>query len=75
VVLTDKEFDLLEILVRRAGRIVSRDELEIALFEREAEPYERILDVHMSNLRKKLGIGRNLLRTVRGVGYVLARTK
>ena len=74
VMLTEMEFSLLEILVRCAGRIVAREELALALFERDAAPHDRILDVHMSNLRKKLGIGRSLLRTVRGVGYVFART-
>jgi len=72
--LTEMEFQLLEILVRRAGRIVSRDEMALVLFGRAAEPYDRILDVHISNLRKKLGRGRELLQTVRGVGYVFNRT-
>ena len=71
--LTEMEFDLLEILMRSAGRVVSRDELTLALFERKAAPYDRILDVHISHLRKKLEGGRSLIRTVRGVGYVFAR--
>ena len=71
--LTEMEFDLLEILMRSAGRVVSRDELTLALFEREAAPYDRILDVHISHLRKKLEGGRSLIRTIRGVGYVFAR--
>jgi DNA-binding response OmpR family regulator len=71
--LTEMEFDLLEILMRSAGRVVSRDELALALFGRKAAPYDRILDVHISHLRKKLEGGRSLIRTVRGVGYVFAR--
>jgi two-component system response regulator CpxR len=71
--LTAMEFDLLEILMRSAGRVVSRDELTLALFERKAAPYDRILDVHISHLRKKLEGGRSLIRTIRGVGYVFAR--
>jgi DNA-binding response OmpR family regulator len=71
--LTEMEFDLLEILMRSAGRVVSRDELTLTLFERKAAPYDRILDVHISHLRKKLEGGRSLIRTVRGVGYVFAR--
>src|SRR5271156_5299774 len=71
--LTEMEFALLEILMRSAGRVVSRDELTLALFERKATPYDRILDVHISHLRKKLEGGRGLIRTVRGVGYVFAR--
>ena len=71
--LTEMEFDLLEILMRSAGRVVSRDELTVALFQRKAAPYDRILDVHISHLRKKLEGGRSLIRTIRGVGYVFAR--
>jgi two-component system response regulator CpxR len=70
VELTEVEFDLLEMLMRSAGRIVSRDEITLALFQREATPYDRFLDVHISHLRKKLDGGRKLIRAVRGVGYV-----
>jgi two-component system response regulator CpxR len=62
-------------LVRSAGRIVSRDEITAALFEREATPYDRFLDVHISRLRKKLKDGRKLIRTIRGVGYLFAGVK
>ena len=72
VELTEMEFDLLEMLIRSAGRVVSREEITAALFEREATPYDRFLDVHISHLRKKLAGGRKLIRTVRGVGYVFA---
>jgi two-component system response regulator CpxR len=68
--LTAAEFDLLEMLMHAAGRVVSRDEITAALFEREATPYDRFLDVHISHLRKKLEGARSLIRTVRGVGYV-----
>jgi len=70
VELTPLEFDLLEMLMRSAGRVVSREEITTALFEREATPYDRFLDVHVSHLRKKLEGGRKLIRAVRGVGYV-----
>jgi two-component system response regulator CpxR len=70
VELTPLEFDLLEMLMRSAGRVVSREEITTALFEREASPYDRFLDVHVSHLRKKLEGGRKLIRAVRGVGYV-----
>jgi DNA-binding response OmpR family regulator len=68
--LTGMEFDLLEMLVRSAGRVVSREEITAALFEREATPYDRFLDVHISHLRKKLHDGQKLIHTVRGVGYM-----
>lgn len=70
--LTEMEFDLLEMLIRSAGRIVSREEITAALFEREATPYDRFLDVHISHLRKKLEDRGRLIRTVRGVGYIFA---
>ncbi len=70
---TSIEFDILDLLARSAGRIVSRDELAAALYQRETTPYERSLDVHVSHLRKKLETGdRSVIRTVRGVGYMFA---
>jgi DNA-binding response OmpR family regulator len=75
VELTAMEFDLLEMLIRSAGRVVSREEITAALFEREATPYDRFLDVHISHLRKKLEGGRRLIRTIRGVGYVFTGVK
>ncbi len=68
--LTAMEFDILDLLVRSPGRIVSRDEITEALFERKATPSDRSLDVHISRLRKKLESGHTLIRTIRGVGYV-----
>jgi two-component system, OmpR family, response regulator CpxR len=68
--LTALEFDILEILVRAAGRTVSRDELTGAVHQRPSTPYERSLDVHISHLRRKIEFGDEvLIRTVRGVGY------
>ena len=68
--LTTIEYDILELLVRAAGRTVSRDELTAALYRRRASPFDRALDVHISKLRKKLGRHGSLIRTVRGVGYL-----
>ncbi len=71
--ITSIEFDILEILVRAAGRTVTRDELTAVLYQRPATPYERSLDVHISHLRKKLEHEeRSPIRTVRGVGYQFA---
>ena len=71
--ITSIEFDILEILVRAAGRTVTRDELTAVLYQRRATPYERSLDVHISHLRKKLEHDeRSLIRTIRGVGYQFA---
>ena len=74
VSVTSLEFDVLDTLMRSAGRVVSRDELAIALYHRQAKPSERALDVHVCNLRKKLeSNNRTLIRTVWGVGYLFAR--
>ncbi|HUE04944.1 MAG TPA: response regulator transcription factor [Bryobacteraceae bacterium] len=73
VELTAIEFDILDFLVRAAGRTVSRNELAAILYQRESTPYERSLDVHISHLRKKLeGSARVQIRTVRGIGYFFA---
>jgi two-component system response regulator CpxR len=69
--LTSIEFDILDFLVRSAGRVVSRNELAAVLYQRESTPYERTLDVHISHLRKKLEPSERVqIRTVRGVGYL-----
>jgi two-component system response regulator CpxR len=68
--LTTIEFDILDLIVRSAGRVVSRDELTAAIHQRPASPLDRSLDVHVSHLRKKLGRRGTVIRTVRGVGYL-----
>ncbi len=71
--ITSLEFDVLELLVRAAGRTVSRDELAAAIYQRKSTPYERSFDVHISHLRKKLERDdRTPIRTIRGVGYQFA---
>jgi two-component system response regulator CpxR len=67
---TTIEFDIIDLLVRSAGRVVSRDELAAAIHQRKASPLDRSLDVHISHLRKKLGPLGDMIRTVRGVGYL-----
>ena len=67
---TAVEFELCEILIRSAGRTVSREELSVALYQRPAFPQERSLDVHVSHLRKKLGAAGRFIRTIRGKGYL-----
>jgi two-component system response regulator CpxR len=70
VALTAIEFDILEYLMRAAGRVVSRDELSAVLYQREANPYERSMDVHISHLRKKLQGTRGVIQGLRGNGYL-----
>jgi two-component system response regulator CpxR len=72
--LTAVEFDLLEHLVRHAGRKVLRDDLTRAAWGRQASPLDRSLDVHISRLRRKIRSGGARIVTVRGVGYMLAIT-
>jgi two-component system response regulator CpxR len=72
VVLTGAEFDLLACLVRQAGTIVSRDTLVEEALGRSLGIFDRSVDNHMSNLRRKLGVsaaGEERIRNVRGVGY------
>jgi len=70
--LTALEFDLLDLLISAGGRILSRDEVTATLLERESSPYDRALDVHISHLRRKLASAGEMIRTVRGLGYVFA---
>lgn len=69
VPVTSIEYDILEVLIRAAGSVVSRDDLMNRLYQREATPFDRSIDVHVSHLRKKLSESDSLIRTVRGVGY------
>jgi two-component system response regulator CpxR len=68
---TSFEFDVLDVLMSSAGRVVSRDELAAVLYQRSATPFERAIDVHVCHLRRKLETdGRTLIRSIRGVGYM-----
>lgn len=71
--LTSVEFDLLLALVREAGKIVKKEDLSEKVLERSLSPYDRSLDMHISNLRKKLGLrgdASERIKTVRSVGYI-----
>jgi len=73
VELTGVEYDLLEILLRNAGQIVKREDLVKEVLGRELSPFDRSIDMHVSNLRKKLGHqlnGLERIKTIRGVGYI-----
>ncbi len=73
VALTSVEFSLLEALLRRAGRVVSREDLAVAALGRPLSAYDRSVDVHVSSLRRKLG-DRERIKTVRGAGYLYTRS-
>lgn len=74
VPLTGTEFSVLEILVRRAGQVISKDEMTEQALNRKLTPYDRSIDVHVSNIRKKItaaGSAKDLIINVRGAGYML----
>jgi DNA-binding response OmpR family regulator len=71
--LTSVEFALLETLLREAGHVVTREQLTETVLGRKLGPFDRVIDVHISNLRKKLGRahGEERIKSVRGSGYLL----
>jgi two-component system response regulator CpxR len=72
VALTGSEFDILLLLVRSAGKVLSRDEIAEAALGRPIGVFDRSIDNHISNLRKKLGthVGEvERIQNVRGAGY------
>jgi two-component system response regulator CpxR len=76
--LTSVEFNLLEVLLREAGRVVTREELVSAVLSRKFSPFDRSIDMHVSKVRKKLGDmngDTEYIKTVRGVGYIFARPR
>lgn len=75
VELTSVEFNILEILLRAAGHVVTREQLAESVLGRPLSAFDRSVDVHLSSLRKKLGhrYGETeRIKTVRGVGYIYA---
>ena len=69
VELTQTEFDLLAHLMRRPGRVYTREELLASVWGYAAHTGSRTVDVHVAQVRAKLGGGAGILKTVRGVGY------
>jgi len=74
VALTTAEFALLELFLRSAGRVVSRESIAENVLGRRLSPFDRSVDVHVSNLRKKLDPSgtADRIKTVRGTGYIYA---
>jgi two-component system, OmpR family, response regulator CpxR len=78
VELTSVEFNLLHVLLREAGRVVTREHLVDAVLSRKFSPFDRSIDMHVSKVRKKLGdsdTGSDHIKTVRGVGYIFAHPR
>lgn len=73
--LTAKEFQLLEVLARHVGQVVSRTVLWESVWESHHEPNSNVVDVYIGYLRKKLGDQAGLVKTVRGSGYCLEESE
>lgn len=76
VELTSTEFSVLAVLLRAAGEVVGKETLSERALGRELTRYDRSLDMHISNLRRKLGPlpgGEERIHTVRGIGYLYTR--
>lgn len=74
--LTSVEFSLLEILLRCAGQVVTREQIAQDVLDRKFMAYDRSIDMHVSKIRRKLGPqpgGDERIKTIRGVGYIYAR--
>ena len=72
VELTSTEFSILQTLLQHQGEVVSKRDLYISALGREPVPHDRSVDMHVSNLRRKLGLdqdGQNRIETIRGIGY------
>jgi two-component system, OmpR family, response regulator CpxR len=73
VELTALEFNLLELLLRMAGHVVTRERVATAILGRQFSPFDRSIDVHVSKLRRKLGpqaSGQERIKSIRSVGYI-----
>ena len=75
VELTSVEFSLLHVLLREAGRVVTRDALVDEVLGRKFSPFDRSIDMHVSKVRKKLGDDEDHIKTIRGAGYIFALTR
>jgi two-component system alkaline phosphatase synthesis response regulator PhoP len=73
--LTQKEFELLRFLMLNAGAVVERETLVREIWGYEYFGESRTVDIHIKNLREKLGASGERIQSVRGVGYVLTTEK
>ena len=70
--LTSTEFSIIQLLLQRGGEVVEKKDLYLAALGREPVAYDRSIDMHVSNLRRKLGLtsnGAERIETIRGIGY------
>ena len=67
---------MLALLMRQAGEVVTKKQLTEKVLERKLSQYDRSMDMHVSNIRRKLGktpSGEERIKTIRGVGYLYAK--
>lgn len=67
-----KEIKLLHLLIEHSGQVLSRDQILDRMWESEEAPFDRVIDVYIKNLRKKLRL--DCIKTVKGVGYKYEET-
>jgi DNA-binding response OmpR family regulator len=68
--LSKREFDVLRVFVENSGRVVTRAQLERVLYGRDHQVESNSIEVHIHNLRNKIGV--DTLKTIRGIGYTIA---
>jgi DNA-binding response OmpR family regulator len=73
VELSKREFDVLRVFLANAGAVVTREQIELAIYGKERHRDSNSIEVHIHNLRNKLGAG--ALKTIRGIGYAFASVK
>ncbi len=69
VMLTAREYALVELLALQRGRLVPRSKIYDHLFDEQDEALSNLIEVHISNVRKKLG--KDFIKTRRGLGYLI----
>ena len=75
ILLSPKEFSILEVLVRNVGKALTRDQIFERVNDFASDNWSNSIDVHIKNIRKKLFINEDPIKTVRGVGYRLEKFK
>lgn len=73
--LTNAEFEILSLLMQKAGKVVSKEVLYSEALGREFTPYDRSIDMHLSNIRKKFAAHTRteVIKNIRGIGYMLVQ--
>ena len=69
--LAPREYELLEYLALKNGTVLSRQDLLDHVWSEEVDPFSNTVDVHIRYLRKKLSDGRDMIKTIKGKGYLL----